>query len=1265
MPDTAGKALGRKRKRGEDPEEVASSLSETRYPRRCRARVGSGNSSSGTLYTSLPAPVPLSPSLSPSVCSRPYSTSIPSAIYPADGAVDSHEEPLALSNHDARLADEVLQLIDSGKSAFALFTRSKEIEHIERAMDAQQRAVDLLHEDHPRRLELLHDLNRFAQARFVRQIAKLEHRDMERLVVIRGRIAELPSKGASERVVLRLIQFATSLWSQFGRFGRLEDLQDAIILEKRVLGLTPEDHTEWPERLRNLAISLHTRYERLGELKDLEDAIATKRLVLDLTPEDHSERPERLRNLAISQKTRFLRLGDLRDLENAIAAHRLVLDLTPEDHAKRPERLRSLAISLHTRYERLGELKDLENTITTERLVLDLTPEDHSERPERLRGLAISLKTRFERLGELKNLEDAIAAHRLVLDLTPENHSERPRRLRALAISLHTRYKRLGELGDLEDAIAAHRLVLDLTPENHSERPERLRSLAISLHTRYGRLGELKDLENTIATERLVLDLTPEDHSERPERLGGLAISLHTRYERLGGLKDLEDTIATNRLVLDLTPEDHSRRPKRLRSLAISLHTRYKRLGELKDLEDAIVAHRLVLDLTPEDHAKRAERLRDLAISLKTRFERLGELKDVEDAIAANELVLGLTPEGHLDSVKRLYDTGLALKLRFIRMQSKVNFDSALVYFMKATSLSLGPPSIRLDSALECISLLSEYPEFGSTESLLDAHAHIIRIFPEIVWLGHGIDRRLEESARLGNMVNAAVAAFIESRSRYQAIEWMEIGRSLVWSQLLSLREPLDALKEKHPRLAADLEKVSLELQHSTNESRSTSRNPHGSDSQMHDAANALHSINNAIWTNITAVTAEDNHRALAIQYDDLLKEVRRKDGFQNFLRSPSLISRMSDIEGLDGPVVFINVHTACDALALSPTGSVRHVPLPGLTVDGARNLRSAWGKVLQSRTVRGVISVDGLLSLGRANIFEIVLWKIWTWIVRPVLQALNFMDRPSEGHLPHITWCPTGPVTQLPLHAAGVYDPTHPTRSQRAFDYVVSTYTPSLSALLRSRKDLSTASNDEPKVLVVAQPETPYHTSLPHTRHEHERLGAVLSGSEPTALIGADGTVERTVTEMRSHSWVHFACHGYQRAKDPLQSAFALDDGPLTLLKLMGTTAKDAELAFLSACQTAVGDENNPEESMHLAAGMLAVGFKGVVATMWSIEDRDAPIIVEAYYKKLLELRRTGAVAKGCTSAAYALHEAARVLREHVGERNFVRWAPFVHFGV
>ena len=235
-----------------------------------------------------------------------------------------------------------------------------------------------------------------------------------------------------------------------------------------------------------------------------------------------------------------------------------------------------------------------------------------------------------------------------------------------------------------------------------------------------------------------------------------------------------------------------------------------------------------------------------------------------------------------------------------------------------------------------------------------------------------------------------------------------------------------------------------------------------------------------------------------------------------------------------------------------------------------------------------------------------------------------------------------------------------------RVFDYVVSSYTPSLSALLRSL-ETSNESQESPNLLVVAQPNTPRPglNPLPSVRGETACLKTLMPGDGHTFLEDDQATVKSTLDGINQHQWVHFACHGSQNPHDPTLSGVELHDKALTLTDLMRTVADNAELAFLSACETAVGDRKIPEESAHLAAGMLAVGFKGVIATMWSIMDNDAPILVEAYYRKLIELRQAPNAVDGQTMAAYALHEAVKVLREHVGEQEIVRWAPFVHFGV
>jgi CHAT domain-containing protein len=80
----------------------------------------------------------------------------------------------------------------------------------------------------------------------------------------------------------------------------------------------------------------------------------------------------------------------------------------------------------------------------------------------------------------------------------------------------------------------------------------------------------------------------------------------------------------------------------------------------------------------------------------------------------------------------------------------------------------------------------------------------------------------------------------------------------------------------------------------------------------------------------------------------------------------------------------------------------------------------------------------------------------------------------------------------------------------------------------------------------------------------------------------------------------VHLACHGVQDLEDPLKSGFCLGDGKLSVSELMDIKLDHPFLAFLSACETAKGDQKQPDQVIHLAAAMLFCGFPNVVATMW-----------------------------------------------------------------
>jgi CHAT domain-containing protein len=146
----------------------------------------------------------------------------------------------------------------------------------------------------------------------------------------------------------------------------------------------------------------------------------------------------------------------------------------------------------------------------------------------------------------------------------------------------------------------------------------------------------------------------------------------------------------------------------------------------------------------------------------------------------------------------------------------------------------------------------------------------------------------------------------------------------------------------------------------------------------------------------------------------------------------------------------------------------------------------------------------------------------------------------------------------------------------------------------------------------------------------------------------------------MEANSWVHLACHAVQDTVEPTKSAFCLHDGHLELSTIITKSFAFADFAFLSACQTATGDEKLSEEAVHLAAGLMLAGYRGVIATMWSIKDKDAPVVAGHVYSDLFNDAEPDS-----TKAALALHNAVKFLRKQQGDEDFLSWVPFIHVGI
>jgi CHAT domain-containing protein len=191
---------------------------------------------------------------------------------------------------------------------------------------------------------------------------------------------------------------------------------------------------------------------------------------------------------------------------------------------------------------------------------------------------------------------------------------------------------------------------------------------------------------------------------------------------------------------------------------------------------------------------------------------------------------------------------------------------------------------------------------------------------------------------------------------------------------------------------------------------------------------------------------------------------------------------------------------------------------------------------------------------------------------------------------LSNLRWCPTGPFAFLPIHAAGIYNVE---MTESVSDYVISSYVPTISTLLTA----ATPPTNSFKIAVVIQPQT-----LPCTAQELEKIEAHVPDEFLVRLgiPGAPASVAEVFSRLSSASIAHFACHGHQDMNNPLNSALILEDGQLEISRIMQQSMPNASLAFLCACETAMGDESIPDEVIHLGATMLFAGFRGVVATMW-----------------------------------------------------------------
>ena len=257
----------------------------------------------------------------------------------------------------------------------------------------------------------------------------------------------------------------------------------------------------------------------------------------------------------------------------------------------------------------------------------------------------------------------------------------------------------------------------------------------------------------------------------------------------------------------------------------------------------------------------------------------------------------------------------------------------------------------------------------------------------------------------------------------------------------------------------------------------------------------------------------------------------------------------------------------------------------------------------------------------------------------------------------PRVWWCPTGPLTILPLHTAGRHLDRRGGRT--VLDRVVSSYTPTLRALVESRRrndEQDTASRDLDRLLFVDVPDLPDLVPIDNFA-ERAALLRAFPEDRHRVLSTPEATTEAVQAALAEHRWVHFSCHGDQDLANPSQGGLRLRDGVLTVADI--TTGRfRGDFAGLSACKTAVGGVDLLDEAITLAAALHYTGYRHVIAALWSVDNQASAEVFSSLYDAIAA---NGQLAPDRAPAA--LHEVVRRMRDRQPDWPH-RWTPFTHMG-
>jgi CHAT domain-containing protein/tetratricopeptide (TPR) repeat protein len=185
----------------------------------------------------------------------------------------------------------------------------------------------------------------------------------------------------------------------------------------------------------------------------------------------------------------------------------------------------------------------------------------------------------------------------------------------------------------------------------------------------------------------------------------------------------------------------------------------------------------------------------------------------------------------------------------------------------------------------------------------------------------------------------------------------------------------------------------------------------------------------------------------------------------------------------------------------------------------------------------------------------------------------------------------------------------------------------------------------------------------LPGTAAEVQSIASLLRERREVAEVrlGVNATKNELLdTDLSRFRFLHFATHGVLPVDTGVQEPSLVlsydgitpDHMFLSMSEILNLKLQ-SESVVLSACNTGSGKISRAEGVMSLGRAFLAAGSASVTVSLWQVSDESTALLMEIYYKNLLDGKKKSVALAEARNAVFAS-----------GSKSPYFWGPFIVIG-